>query len=218
MVSLDGTTSFVTPNPCTVSGGPSGTISCPMPGLAEGTYQGVVSVGDNSVGWVNSTPPVSFTVDLPAPTVTVPLDIVANTDAGVATVAVSFTATATDTVDGTVPVVCTPPSGSTFPLGATVVVCSATDAAGNTGTSSFTVTVEDHEAPVLTPPADIVTNTDPGLNTAVVSFSATATDNAPGLGAVSCVPPSGSAFLWESRQSTVRQRMRPATPVPAASR
>jgi hypothetical protein len=38
-------------------------------------------------------------------------------------------------------VTCTPASGSTFPLGATTVTCSATDTAGNTGSSTFTVTV-----------------------------------------------------------------------------
>jgi hypothetical protein len=47
-----------------------------------------------------------------------------------------------------VTVVCNPPSGSTFPKGTTTVVCTATDAAGNTNTCSFDVTVEDREAPV----------------------------------------------------------------------
>ncbi len=43
------------------------------------------------------------------------------------------TPTAIDAVDGPMPVTCTPPSGATFPVGVTSVVCSATDAAGNTG-------------------------------------------------------------------------------------
>lgn len=47
-----------------------------------------------------------------------------------------------------VTVVCNPPSGSTFPKGTTTVVCTATDAAGNTNTCTFDVTVEDREAPV----------------------------------------------------------------------
>jgi hypothetical protein len=45
-------------------------------------------------------------------------------------------------------VVCDPPSGSTFPKGATTVTCTASDAAGNTNTCTFDVTVDDHEAPV----------------------------------------------------------------------
>jgi flagellar hook assembly protein FlgD len=54
---------------------------------------------------------------------------------------VTYTTTATDAVDGSVPVSCSPPSGSTFPDGATVVQCSATDTRGNAAFGSFTVTV-----------------------------------------------------------------------------
>ena len=49
--------------------------------------------------------------------------------------------TGLDAVDGAVPVSCTPPSGSTFPLGTSTVTCTATDIAGNTATATFTVTV-----------------------------------------------------------------------------
>jgi hypothetical protein len=45
-------------------------------------------------------------------------------------------------------VTCEPPSGSVFPAGTTTVHCRAVDASGNTNTCSFTVTVEDKEAPV----------------------------------------------------------------------
>lgn len=48
---------------------------------------------------------------------------------------------AIDTLDGAVPVECTPARGSRFPVGTTTVTCTATDAAGNTGTSSFDVVV-----------------------------------------------------------------------------
>jgi len=63
---------------------------------------------------------------------------------------VSYSASATDDVDGSVPVTLSPASGSTFPLGTTTVNASATDAAGNTSTGSFTVTVRDTTAPVIT--------------------------------------------------------------------
>jgi hypothetical protein len=56
---------------------------------------------------------------------------------------VTFKASATD--DGSrnpdPAVTCVPPSGSTFPVGVTTVTCQATDVSGNTGTSTFTVTV-----------------------------------------------------------------------------
>lgn len=49
---------------------------------------------------------------------------------------------ATDLVDPSVPVECTPASGTTFPLGASTVTCTATDDAGNVGTGSFKVSVQ----------------------------------------------------------------------------
>ena len=85
----------------------------------------------------------SFTitvVDTTAPAVTTPANLVVNqTNVGGAVVA--FSASATDTVDGTVPVSCVPASGSLFPVGTTTVRCSASDAHLNSGEASFTVTV-----------------------------------------------------------------------------
>ena len=56
-------------------------------------------------------------------------------------VRVTYTVTASDSVDGRVPVTCAPRSGSRFPLGRTRVTCTATDKSANTGTASFRVTV-----------------------------------------------------------------------------
>jgi hypothetical protein len=53
----------------------------------------------------------------------------------------STAASATDLVDPTPKTVCVPPSGSVFAVGVTTVSCTATDASGNSATSSFTVTV-----------------------------------------------------------------------------
>ena len=65
--------------------------------------------------------------------------------------------TATDIVDGAVPVTFDPmfASGSIFPVGATTVNCNATDAHGNTATGSFTVTVTDKIPPVITAPSSL---------------------------------------------------------------
>ncbi|MBZ5500891.1 MAG: HYR domain-containing protein [Acidobacteriia bacterium] len=60
-----------------------------------------------------------------------------------------FSASSTDLVDGARPVVCSPASGSTFPLGATLVNCTATDLHGNSAQGSFLVTVRDTTPPVL---------------------------------------------------------------------
>lgn len=54
---------------------------------------------------------------------------------------VTFTATATDLVDGAITPVCTPASGSTFDVGTTVVSCTATDSSLNETTGTFNVTV-----------------------------------------------------------------------------
>jgi large repetitive protein len=107
--------------------------------------------------------------------------------------AVTFNPTATDVVDGSVTVTCDPASGSTFPLGTTTVECSATDAAGNTANDSFTVTVEDTTAPVLTLPEN-KTEEATGPGGAAVTFDATATDLVDGTVAPVCTPASGSTF------------------------
>jgi hypothetical protein len=85
----------------------------------------------------------SFTVtvaDTTPPSLNLPGGITAEAT-GAAGAAVSYTATATDLVDGSVPVSCTPASGSAFPAGTTTVSCAASDAHGNAATGSFTVTV-----------------------------------------------------------------------------
>ncbi len=84
----------------------------------------------------------AFPRDTTAPVVTVPASQQVTAQGPFGAV-VTFTATATDDIDGAVPVSCTPASGTLFPYGATVVTCTATDAVGNTGAASFTVTVGD---------------------------------------------------------------------------
>lgn len=98
-------------------------------------------------------------VDRTPPTVTVPSDKSLRTTI-VAGVAVRYTASATDLVDGARPVSCTPPSGTVFTSGSTVVTCSATDRAGNSARGQFTVTVAlvrtTRRAALFAPPARAV--------------------------------------------------------------
>ncbi len=84
-------------------------------------------------------------------------------------------------------------SGSTFPIGTTTNTYVATDAGGRTATCTFTVTVNDAQAPVISCPSNITVTTPVGSCTAVVPFTVTATDNCPGTTIVS-VPASGSVF------------------------
>jgi hypothetical protein len=55
---------------------------------------------------------------------------------------VTYTAKATDVVDGAVKPRCTPASGKLFKVGTTTVTCRATDAAGNRATKTFRVRVK----------------------------------------------------------------------------
>jgi hypothetical protein len=54
---------------------------------------------------------------------------------------VTYLVRACDETDPAPTIVCTPPSGSFFPLGITLVHCTATDASGNVSECSFTVEV-----------------------------------------------------------------------------
>lgn len=106
---------------------------------------------------------------------------------------VSYVATANDNVDGALTPTCSPASGSTFAIGATTVNCSATDAAGNTKTGSFTITVQDTTGPTITVPANISQEaTGPGG--AVATYTVSASDPVDGSRPVTCSPASGATF------------------------
>lgn len=84
-------------------------------------------------------PPPGDTVP---PVVTGPGDLRIDTDR-IDGAAVTYLVEAFDVGDDVaVPVDCSPASGATFPIGATVVSCSASDAAGNVADLSFRITVE----------------------------------------------------------------------------
>ena len=100
---------------------------------------------------------------------------------------VIYPASATDLVDGEVPVTCSPGSGRWFRLRTTRVRCSAKDNAGNQGRGSFRVTVRDKTPPVLHLPDDMtVLHPDP------VTYEASATDNVDPQVTPECKPPSGA--------------------------
>jgi hypothetical protein len=130
---------------------------------------------------------VSVTGGATAPTIFVPNDITGEATSGAGR-AVSFTVTATDNAT----ILCSPASGSTFPLGTTQVTCSATTA-GGTSADSFNVTIIDTTPPALTLPGTINKGATSPAG-AVVTFSATAVDLVDGSTSVFCNPPSGSLF------------------------
>jgi hypothetical protein len=130
--------------------------------------------------------------DTTPPDLTVPADKTVEAT-GPSGAAVTFSATASDLVDGSTTVDCTPASGSTFALGDTTVDCSSTDAHHNTGHASFKVSVADTTAPTLHLPSNITTSASSAAG-AVVSYTATADDLVDASVTPTCVLSSGSTF------------------------
>ncbi|HKF54249.1 MAG TPA: HYR domain-containing protein, partial [Blastocatellia bacterium] len=119
-------------------------------------------------------------VEFTTPMVNAPANITINTDPGLCSADVTFPVSATDACGNVLTPTCeldgtTITSPYPFPVGTTTVTCSATDGSGFTGTSSFTVTVIDTNAPVLTCPP-IVANSFPGQCSASVPFFVSAID------------------------------------------
>lgn len=113
----------------------SGSVDTTTPGAYTLTY-----TADDGNGNTNSTTRTVVVTDTLAPTLDYPTNIVVdfNDELGAP---VSFTATASDACSGSVPAICTPPSGSTFPIGTNTVTVSATDDSSNVTQSNFLVTV-----------------------------------------------------------------------------
>jgi len=98
-------------------------------------------VGTVIVGGTAPPPPPPTVFDDVPPLIIVPEDIVVNATASFGA-AVTFSVKGIDNVDGILSPQCDMPSGSTFPIGETKVVCSAFDSSGNSASNSFLVTVE----------------------------------------------------------------------------
>jgi large repetitive protein len=140
----------------------------------------------------------SFTVavrDKSAPFVIVPSDtVVAGADDWHGA-RVTFSVTASDAVDGTIPASCDPQSGSLFPLGETQVSCTAQDTAGNSSKpASFTIAVRDLTAPRFDLPDSPFTASAIDVNGGPVRFTASAYDAVDGSLAAQCDPSSGDTF------------------------
>jgi len=115
-----------------------------------------------------TTPPLPATISITAP----PALTVEAT--GALTAVALGTATATDLVDGNLIPISNAPAA--FPLGATTVIYTATNSAGNTVTATQLVTVVDSTAPVIAVPADASGTSVGNQAVAVAIGQATATD------------------------------------------
>jgi len=147
------------------------------------TYTSTDAAGNSTSGTqrvtVTEDPPVPPTIDAPAditlytgPNATSCSVTVSNLDATLGT------ATASDNCPGVTVARSNVPAGNVFPLGNTTITYTATDRSGNTANDHQVVTVVDNTPPVISCPANIIHNTDPGLCSAVINpGTATATDN-----------------------------------------
>jgi hypothetical protein len=163
-----------------------------------GQYNVTVTVTDSANGFRGQTASDNVIVtisDKVPPQVIVPSHIIAEAK-GPEGANVTFTVSATDIVDGSVPVSCQAQSGGqvqsgdTFELGTTNVECQATDSSGNSATGTFTVTVQDTRPPVITVPPPIIAEAK-GPEGANVTFTVSATDIVDGSVPVSCQAQSG---------------------------
>ncbi|HUT32039.1 MAG TPA: right-handed parallel beta-helix repeat-containing protein [Planctomycetota bacterium] len=136
---------------------------------------------------------VAITVqDTTPPTLVIPADITVEQASAAGTV-VDYSVAATDVCDASPTVVCTPPSGSVFPLGVTTVTCTATDGSGNQTAKSFTVTVRDTTPPELVAPSPIVVEQATADGTKV-EWQCLAADVCDAEVDVVCEPPPGNVF------------------------
>lgn len=147
-----------------------------------------------------------FQNDLPALSLTCPANFTVSTDAGSCNATVSFTDANAATSTGCSPIVqYSPASGSTLNTGVNTVTVTATDARGNTASCSFTITVEDKEAPSITCIADQTIDLNASCTASMPNYISqiTATDNCSSTSAINIVqsPSAGSALFGTGTQT-----------------
>ncbi|MEI6123366.1 MAG: HYR domain-containing protein [Bacteroidota bacterium] len=167
-------------------------FSAPVPGGTAGDNCGIASIinnfnntNDASGIYPVGTTPVEWTVtdlsgntasctqtitvtDNEPPVITCPNDISVSNDAGLCSATITITnATATDNCSVNVTGIRSDalPLTAPYPVGITTITWTATDGALLTDNCIQTITVSDHEVPVITCPAVISTNADPGTCT-----------------------------------------------------
>lgn len=174
------------------------------PRSTDGLGERTLTCTYTDTGGLSATTSVTYAiVDRVGPEITAPDGISGVEATGPGGAVIEFEAQADDALPGAVSLECTPPSGSRFALGATEVICTAADEAGNESTESFTVEVVDTTAPTLSSPVGLVVEATSAAGaevdfavptaTDIVDLAApTAVDLVSGAVPVACTPPSES--------------------------
>jgi hypothetical protein len=161
------------------------TISVSPTLLNLGMNSVTVTADDGNDGSCMTTINVNV-VDNTAPSITCPANVSMSNDPGQCGAVVNYAApTASDNCDMSLTIVCSPPSGSFFPVGTTTVTCTATDDASNQTSCDFSVTVNDTEAPTITCPPDFTVECLAAIP-ACSGSDAMVSDNCPGVGTPTC--------------------------------
>jgi hypothetical protein len=108
---------------------------------ADGANQSATGTCQDKAGNQRSDTQTGINIEHVPPVLIVPASVVANATSP-SGAAVSFSVTVSDALDPSPVVICSPSSGSIFPIGNTSTTCTATDRAGNTSSGSFVVTVK----------------------------------------------------------------------------
>jgi hypothetical protein len=128
-----------------LSGVVSSTVSVTLSN--DGMNQSATGTCQDKAGNQRSDTQNGINIDTVAPALTVPASVVANATSP-SGAAVTYVVTASDALDPSPVVLCSPSSGSVFPIGNTSVACAATDRAGNASSGGFVVTVKGAAAQV----------------------------------------------------------------------
>jgi Tol biopolymer transport system component len=182
---------------CRIDGGNYAECTSPYTiALGQSSHSFEVRAVDEE-GNVDSSPAsYAWIIDTTPPAISVPasMTVEASSSAGKT---LTFSASVTDNLDGSLSPACSRDSGDVFAFGDSTVTCSATDTAGNTSEDSFIVTVVDTTPPRITTQGDIAVN---ASQSGPVHYSVSATDSVDGATAVSCSPASGSNFPMGTTQ------------------
>ena len=173
------------PTPTATNGA---TVTCVPPsgstfpiGTTTVTCTATNSAGSDSCQFI-----VTLTPATQPPAITCPINMTVTATTSTGGVVTYPTPTATNGAT----VTCTPPSGSTFPIGTTTVTCTATNSAGS-DSCQFTVTLTSAtQPPAITCPINMTVTATTSTGGVVTYPTPTATNGA----TVTCTPPSGSTF------------------------